>query len=430
LIEDISSTDVYALVVSDSFLVDLVNSLTPFGANAFLLNQLGNLYGIDPQPITNTAVYVVFTGNPGYVVNQGFVVGDGTYQYVCQDGGICGNDGQTLQIYALATQAGTWDVPPNTVVQAITSVPAGVPLSITNPVAGIPSTSGEPMSVFRERCWTAGLAASTGMARYLKTILSNVPGVQYRLIAVVQNTDGTYSILCGGGDPYQIAYGIWQSDFYIPGLSGATIEIDGISNTNPIVISTANNHNLITGDVERILGNVGIPYLNGNSYPVTVTGPQTFTIPVDGTPWGQWQYGGIVTPNPINEIVTITDYPDGYAIPFVIPAQELVNIVITWKTDSPNYVSESGMAQAALPAIVDYINSLPAGTTPINLNVMTKVFIDAVSNILPGEAIIDLLFTISVNGLGVLPAAGTQVIFGDPYSYFFTQSSNIAVVKG
>jgi hypothetical protein len=35
LVEDIASTDVYALVVSDSFLVDLVNSITPFGAMPF-----------------------------------------------------------------------------------------------------------------------------------------------------------------------------------------------------------------------------------------------------------------------------------------------------------------------------------------------------------------------------------------------------------
>jgi len=430
LIEDISSTDTYALVVSDSFLVDLVNSLTPFGANLFLLNQLGVIYGIDKQPITNTAVYVQFTGTPGYVVNQGFIVGDGTYQYVCQSGGICGDDGNTLQIYALATVEGTWDVAPNTVVQMLTSVPANVPLAVTNPVAGIPSTSGEPASVFRERCWTGGLAASTGMGRYLKTLLSNIPGVQNRLVSVVQNTDGTYTILCGGGDPFQVAYAIWEADFYVPGLSGATIEIAGISNTNPIRITTANNHNLATGDVELITGNVGIPFLNNNSYTVTVISPKVFSIPVDGTMWGTWQYGGTVSPNPINQYITVNDYPDKYLIPYVIPAQEPVNIVATWITDSPNYVSESGMAQAAVPAIIDYINNLPAGTTPINFNMLTKIFIDAVSDILPGEAIIDLTFSVSVNGIGVGPAPGTQVIFGDPYSYFYTDASSVQVVKG
>ena len=113
LIEDISSTDTFALVESDSFLVDLVNSVTPYGANAYLLSQLGALYGIDQQPITNTSAYVVFTGPPGYVIAQGFVVGDGTYQYVCQDGGICGTDANSLPIYVLATQPGAWPIVPS-----------------------------------------------------------------------------------------------------------------------------------------------------------------------------------------------------------------------------------------------------------------------------------------------------------------------------
>lgn len=429
LIEDISSTDVFALVESDSFLVDLVNSVTPYAANAYLLSQLGVLYGIDQQPITNTSVYATFTGPPGYVIAQGFVIGDGTYQYVCQNGGVCGTDGTSLPMYALATQAGAWPVLVNTVTQLITSVPANIPLSVTNLVTGFPSTSGEPISVYRERCFTAGLAASTGMGRYLKTLLANVPGVQSRLISVRQD-GSSYVILVGGGDPYQVANAIWQADFYTPGLSGATIEITGVSNTNPIVISTADNHNLITGDIETINGINGIPFLNGNQYTVTSISANTFSIPVDGTNWGLYQNGGTVTPNPINNMVTLSDYPDSYLIPYVIPPQETVTMVVTWETNSTNYVSIPAMAQAAIPAIVDYINSLPAGTTPINLNVLNSVFLDAVSNILASELIISLTFQIAINGVGVFPEAGTQCIFGDINSYFYTENGDIAVVEG
>jgi hypothetical protein len=429
LIEDISSTDTFALVESDSFLVDLVNSVTPYGANAFLLDQLGVLYGVDKQPLTNTAVYVVFTGPPGYVINQGFTVGDGTYQYICQSGGICGLDGNTLPIYALATAAGSWEVQPNTVVQMLTSVPINIPLTVTNPVDGIPSLSGEPISVFRERCFTAGLAASTGMGRYLKTLVGNVPGVQNRLIAI-QTVGNQYVIIVGGGDPYQVAHAIWEADFFIPGLTGSTIEIAGITNTNPVIITTANNHNLATGDVELITGIVGMELINYQKYTVTVTGDKTFTIPVDGTIMGKYAYGGVVTPNPINSIITIADYPDTYAIPFVIPPQETVDIVVVWRTDSPNFVSSDAIAQAAQPEIIDYINSLPAGQSPINLNVLNKVFLDAVANILVGEYIVDIEWTISINGVGRVPDPGTQAIFGDPYSYFFTQNSQVAVLKG
>jgi hypothetical protein len=429
LIEDISSTDTYALVESDSFLVDLVNSVTPYGANAFLLSQLGVLYGVDQQPITNTSVYVVFNGPPGYVIAQGFAVGDSTYQYICQNGAICGSDGNSLPVYALATQNGAWPVIQGTVTQLVTSVPANIALTVTNPVDGFPSTSGEPISVYRERCFTAGLAASTGMARYLKTLVANLPGVLSRLVAVQQQEDH-YVIIVGGGDPYLVAYAIWYADFYIPGLAGATIEITNASNTNPIVISTGNNHNLITGDIETINGIVGFPFINGLSYPVTVLSQKTFSIPVDGTQWGKYQYGGIVTTNPINNIVTITDYPDSFAIPYVIPPQELVNMTVTWITDSINYVSTVAMAQAAVPAIVDYINSLPAGTTPINLNVLNAVFLDAVKDVLAGELIITLEFSISIDGIGTFPNPGTNVIFGDQYSYFYTENSLITVTEG
>lgn len=429
LIEDISSTDTFALVESDSFLVDLVNSVTPYGANAFLLNQLGILYGVDKQPVTNTSVYVVFNGPPGYVINQGFVVGDGTYQYVCQSGGICGVDNSTLPIYCLATIPGAWEVLPNTVVQFLTSVPVNIPLSVTNPVAGIPSLSGEPISVFRERCFTAGLAASTGMGRYLKTLVGNIPGVQNRLIAV-QTEMNDYVVIVGGGDAFQVAYAIWAADFYTLGLTGATIRISGISNTNPIEITTANNHNLQSGDVELITDiKGGMAILNTGIYTITKTGDRTLTIPVDGTVLGTYQYGGIISPNPINQYVSISDYPDVYVIPYVLPPQEQVNIAVEWITDSPNFVSPDAIAQVAVPAIVEYINSLPAGITPINLNVLNKVFIDAVSDILVGEYVIDIEWAISINGVGVFPQSGTQVIYGDPYSYFYTQNGSISITR-
>jgi hypothetical protein len=313
----------------------------------------------------------------------------------------------------------------------LTSVPANVSLVVNNPVSGIPSQSGEPISIYRERCFTAGLAASTGMARYLKTLVGNIPGVQVRLISVQEQEDlEAFTIIVGGGDPYQVAYAIWCADFYTPGLTGAIIRVAGISNTNPAIITTADNHNLTTGDIEVVSGNVGFPYINDRPYSITVTGLKTFTIPVDGTLYGTWQYGGVVTPNPINELVTISDYPDGFSIPFVTPPQEIVNITVTWVTDSPNYVSPSAIAQAATPDIIDYINSLPAGTTPINLNVLNEVFLDSIANILAGELVIDIQWTISVSGVGTSPAPGTQVIYGDRYSYFYTDSSQVSVVQG
>jgi hypothetical protein len=267
------------------------------------------------------------------------------------------------------------------------------------------------------------------MARYLKTLLANVPGVQSRLVSV-QATPGSHIILVGGGDPYLVAYAIWMAEFFTPGLKGADIIIDYVANTNPVTIYTTNNHNLTTGDVELIRGIVGFPFLNDRYWTITVTGLQTFTVPVDATIWGPYQYGGTVTPNPINQLVTITDYPDVYEIPFVIPPQETVHLILTWKTNSPNVVSAVAIAQASIPVIVDYINSLPAGIEPINYNVLTQIFLDAIADILAPEFVISINITVSVDGVPRTPAAGTQVIFGDPYSYFYTDTTQVEVLEG
>src|SRR5580704_18755509 len=57
LIEDIVSTDVGALIIANQFLIDLINSISPYYANPFILNQLGvDVYGIQPANATNTAV--------------------------------------------------------------------------------------------------------------------------------------------------------------------------------------------------------------------------------------------------------------------------------------------------------------------------------------------------------------------------------------
>ena len=443
LVEDIASTDVAACVQSDSFLVDLVNSVSPNGANAFILQQLGVLYGLTPQVATNVSVYVIFYGPPGFVIVQGFIVGDGSYQYIVQDGGIIGANGQSLPLYCVAVTPGTWAVPAGSVTLFFTSLPASVvnQLTCTNPTDGIPSTSGETISDYRDRVMTAGLAASTGMSRYMKTLLANVPGVQSRLVSARQDpVSGKFIAICGGGDPYQVAYAMWKALFWTGGFLPAPINISGISLANPAVVTTATNHNLLTGMTETITGVIGtgiFPSLNGKQYVVTVPtigsepSLNTFTIPVNTNIAGSsYTSGGIVYPNPIVEEVSITDYPDVYVIPFVLPAVENVAIEVTWQTDSPNYVSPSAVASLAGPALEDYINMLPVGTTPINIYDMTSIFLQSVANVLPAEAVTILTFAVSIDGLSKAPPQGTGVIYGDPNSYFLTDLSQITFAEG
>ncbi len=62
LIEDIASTGTAAVVLSDQAVTETINSLTPLGANQFLLLQLGAIYGTIQGQQSNPSVYVVFSG--------------------------------------------------------------------------------------------------------------------------------------------------------------------------------------------------------------------------------------------------------------------------------------------------------------------------------------------------------------------------------
>lgn len=210
LIEDIVSTSVAAVSLCDQALVDLVNSLTPYGANEFLLGELGQIYGIPEGKTTNTSVYVVFSGPAGYPINPGFIVSDGTYQYTVQDGGAIGSSGSSAPLYAVATSEGSWAVPSGSVTQLVTSVPSVVTLSVTNPGNGTPAAESETPAEYQANVLQAGLCTCQGTPTFIKSLLSKIPGVQSRLISVQQSSDG-WKIIVGGGDPYQIAGAIYQA---------------------------------------------------------------------------------------------------------------------------------------------------------------------------------------------------------------------------
>lgn len=432
LIEDVSSTDVYALLQCDSAVTELVNSLTPYGANEFLLSQLGNVYGVMPGQFTNTSVYVLLTGPPGWVIAQGFTVTDGTYQYVIPDGGVIGAGGVSGLLYAVATVPGTWSVSANTVTQFITSIPGTISPypTVTNPNAGLPASVGETPYQYRARVLQAGLAASQGMGRYLKTLLRNIPGVQARLVSVKQvNNPGLWEVICGGGDEYAVAYAIYMSLFDITALTGSVMAVSGITNANPGVVTTTLNHGFTTGQVFQINGATGLTALNGVNHTATVIDATSFSIGVDTTSSGSYTGHGVVTPNLRNVSVSLLDYPDTYVVPFVNPPQQLVSLTATWNTISTNYVNPNAVAQAAAPEIVTYINSIFSGQ-PINIFELNTAFQAAIAAIIPPQLLTRLVFAVDINGVGASPVSGTGEIPGDPESYFYTDITQITVVHG
>ena len=431
LIEDISSTSVGGIILSDQARVETINSLTPYGADAFTLSQLGQVYGVPLQVATNTSVSVVFSGPPGYVVQIGFTVSDGTYQYVVQDGGAIGSGGSSLPLYCLATVTGSWTVAPDTVDQLVTSIPSSLSPTLTciNPLPGTPSVAAQTEEAYRAQVLQAGLAASQGMARYLKTFLQNVTGVQARLVSVLQQPGG-WEVICGGGDPYEVAYAIWQALFDVSTLVGSTLLVSGITKANPGVVTTINDHNYSTGQTPLpvITGIVGMTALNGVPLTITVLSPTTFSVGINTTGYGTYVSGGTITPVLRNVTAALYDYPDTYSIPFVNPPLQTLGILATYNTSAPNFVSQTAVQQAAVPALVAYGNSIYVGQ-PFNLNQAAQVFTAAVAGILSPEQITVLTFVIEINGIVTAPSAGTVTVYGDQESYFFATSASVSVVQ-
>ena len=426
LVEDMASTAAGAVVIQDQAFVDLVNSISPATANPSILYQLGQVYGVEQGQGSNTSVYVVFTGLAGFVIPIGFTVSDGTYQYTVQDGGIIATSGQTSPLYCLATVQGSWAVPAGTVTQIITSVPAGFTLTVTNPDDGLPGLTAQPISSYQAQVMQAGMVTAQGVPTFIKAQLQKVIGVQARLISIRLVATNQWEIIVGGGDPYQVGKAIFNSVPDISNLVGSTLAVNDITTADPGVVTTDLNHGYATGQVVTI-ADVDPSWFN-NDYTITVIDEKSFSIGVDTT-GHSYISGGVVTPNLRNITTTVNDYPDTYNITFVNPPSQTVEIVITWNTISTNLVSPTAVAQLTIPYIVDYINSIPVGF-PINTYELQDAFQNAVAPIIPPSQVSKIDYVVTINGVYTEPATGTLLIYGDPESYFSTNSSLVTVVQG
>ncbi|MFT2793028.1 baseplate J/gp47 family protein [Serratia sp. T13T92] len=226
LIEDMVSTSVGALLVCDQARVDLINSCSPYGANIHLLKQLGAIYGVQQGDGTNTSVYVVFMGPPGFGISKGFTVGDGTYLYSVQRDTAIPDSGQTEPLYCLATTEGVWAVPAGTVTQIKTSVPDTYQVTCTNLTAGLPGAPDQTYASYRAQVMRAGMFGVQGTSDCLRSSLAKVDGVQENLISYRQASLGKWVAVVGGGDPYEVAYAIYKS---VPDISILTNDVSNPS---------------------------------------------------------------------------------------------------------------------------------------------------------------------------------------------------------
>lgn len=439
LIDDISGTDVGALVICDTARVDTINSLTPYGANDFQLLELGQIYigpGSAPAVPTNTSVFVVFTVTdtntaaalPGYLIDRGFTVSDGTYQYVVQDASVTDSSGISLPIFCQATIPGIWAVPTNSVSQIATSLPTGVTMTCANPTVGTSGAVAETASQYRARVLQAGQAIGMGTQTLMKTLLGQVPGVQQRLISVRQQPGGQWEVISGGGDPYLTAGAIYASGVDVASLVGSSLLVTNITQANPGVVTTNLDHGFTSGETGvEINGVLGMTQINGQSLTVTVLSEKTFSVGVNTTGYSAYVSGGVVTPNPRNETPSIYDPPDTYQVPYVNSPQQTVTMNVTYETTNANFTSQAAVSQLAAPAIAAYVNTIYAGQ-PMSTLILETTFADAISSVIDPSLISSLIFTVFINGVQTAPIG--QLIFGDPESFFEATTAGINIVQG
>lgn len=428
LIEDLGSTSTGALVQIDQARVDAVNSITPYGCNDALLDEMGTIYGIPRGTATNTSAYVTFTGAPGYVINVGFTVTDGTYQYVVQDAATIGSDGSSGNVYVVATVAGSWAVAAGSIAQIVTSVPTGYALTVTNAATGTPGDSdGESDTSYRYRCIEAASTTCQSTPRFMKATIAKVNGVSSRLISVYSG-NSTYRVMVGGGDPYQVAGAIYQSIADLPLLAGSVNTITSISQAASAVVTTELTHGLTTGASVVISGCEGMTGANG-TWSIVVVDNNSFQINYDSTSADTYTGSGVLETNPRNEVVSVLDVPDTYAIPFVVPLQQIVRVSIVWNTNATNIVSNDSVVSLGQAAITSYINGIYAGA-PINLFEMQYYFQNALVDLVPYANLTRMEFTVYIDGTEVDADTGTGIIQGDTQSYLYTVPSNITITRG
>ena len=429
LIEDIASTDAGALTAIDQARVDAINDVTPYGANAFVLAQLGAQFGIPQGVSANASVFVNFSdpsGNSqGYVISPGFIVSDGTNQYVIQEGGVIESNNQTGLLFAVASSSGTFAIPANSVNQLVTSIPSQYPITVTNPQAGTPATASEQVPNYRSRVLQAGRVASIGTPAYLKTLLGKITGVQQRLISINQISGG-WQIICGGGDPYATALAILTGCGDIATLQGSQLAISGMTAANPVVITTSLNHGFIAGQTFTVTG--ATPSAYNRTYTVASVTATSITTTTNGSGFGTYAGGATFSSNPRNVTATLFQNPNSYNITYINPPQQVVTISALWNTILANFTAGASVNQLAAPAIQSYINSIYVGQ-PINLLELNAVFQKAVTSVIDAPNITTLQWTVTINGVVVSPSAGTSIIEGDPESYFYCSPTGVTVTQ-
>ena len=332
LLEDLSSTSVADLALQDQARVDAVASVSPLGANDYVLNLLGQQFGIPRGLATNASVNVVFRGPVGYVIPSGFVVSDGVNQYAVQGGTVIGRSGQSPQVTAVCTNSNVFSIPANSVTILASSVPSGYNVTVTNPQAGTSAQGAQSSTSYRAQILQAVQATVTGTIPYLKTQLAAVPGVNPNQISVQQETS-SIKVVCGGGNSYEVALAI----------------LGVLVNPGVLTGSTVSSSRNITVSLFDAPDTYSIVYVNPVSQTVTVavtwnttlanftSGAQVASL---GAPAVQSYLNGLAIGQPINLITMSTIFVE--AVSSVISEENLTTLTFAVTINGTAVSPEAG----------------------------------------------------------------------------------------
>lgn len=332
LLEDLSSTSVADLALQDQARVDAVASVSPLGANDYVLNLLGQQFGIPRGLATNASVPVVFSGPVGYVIPSGFVVSDGVNQYAVQGGTVIRTSGQSPQVTAVCTNSNVFSIPANSVTILASSVPSGYNVTVTNPQAGTPAQGAQSSTSYRAQILQAVQATVTGTIPYLKTQLAAVPGVNPNQISVQQETS-SIKVVCGGGNSYEVALAI----------------LGVLVNPGVLTGSTVSSSRNITVSLFDAPDTYSIVYVNPVSQTVTVavtwnttlanftSGAQVASL---GAPAVQSYLNGLAIGQPINLITMSTIFVE--AVSSVISDENLTTLTFAVTINGTAVSPEAG----------------------------------------------------------------------------------------
>lgn len=323
LIDDILGTDVGAVALIDQATIDLINSLNPLFANAYLLSLLGAQTGIPQGVLSNPNAYVLFTGLAGFAINKGFTVSDGLNQYTVQDGGVLGNatatsftgsiSGTTLTVTAVSsgflmvgdTITGT-GITANTVITGFGSGTGGTGTYTVNNSQTVgseamtgPTHGNVTLFVVATSFFTNAIPANT-----ITTIVSSVP-TGFPLTVTNQNT-GTIGASAETEELYrarvlaaQLSPGVGTLSYLkklvqaIPGVQSRLVSIGG---GGKIIVGGGDPY-LVAGAIYKGLFDIGD--LTGSSVTShTWSGTGSIsgtTLTISALPSGTIQVGDIVS---------------------------------------------------------------------------------------------------------------------------------------